>query len=116
ARADRLDLDLGEARAETRVLAVTGALLVLADPDLLAELVAHDARRDCDRGREVGLAVAADEQHLRSERLALVGLEPVHQQPLALMDAVLLATESDDRVAHSVENAGAERPRGRRQC
>src|SRR3954451_4654233 len=116
AGADRLDLDLRQARAEAGVLAVAGALLVLADPDLLAELVADDARRDGDRRREVGLAVAADEQHLRAERLALVGLEPVHQQPLALLDAVLLATESDDRVAHKRGKRGAGRPRERRQC
>ena len=47
---------------------------------------------------EVRLAVAADEEHVRMERLALVGRDPVHEQPLALADAVLLATQCDDRV------------------
>ena len=80
-----------------------------------ATIGADDARRDGDRGREVGLAVAADEQHLRVEGLALVGLEAVHQQPLALLDAVLLAADLDDCVGHqSVENAGAPGPRGRK--
>ena len=86
---------------------VPGALLVLADPDLLAELVPDDARGHRRRRREIGRAVAADEQDARLEGLALVDLEAVDEQPLALVDAVLLTAETDDRVtAHGVENAG----------
>ena len=105
---DRLDLDLRQARAEAGVLAIAGAALVLADADLVAERVADDARRHRRRRREIGLAFAADEQDARIERLALVGLQAVDEQPLALPDAVLLAADGDDRVAHVVENA---RPR-----
>jgi hypothetical protein len=44
-------------------------------------------------GLEVRLPVASDEQEVRVERLALVGLDPVHEQLLALVDAVLLAAD-----------------------
>src|SRR5581483_12442584 len=43
--ADRLDLDPRERGAEAVVPPVAGALLVLADPDLLATLVAEHLRR-----------------------------------------------------------------------
>ena len=89
------------------MLAIAGALLVLADPELLAERVTDDARGHRRGRREVGVAVAAHEEHARLEGRTFVGLEPVHQQPLALADAVLLAADGDDRVAHIVENAGS---------
>jgi hypothetical protein len=114
---DRLDLDLRQRRAKTCVAAVAGALLVLADADLRPTLLADDADGDGHpfrRDRDV--AVAADEQHLRREGGAVVELHAVDEQPLALTDAVLLAADGDDRVAHSgvptpdEENAG-RRPR-----
>src|SRR5947208_7841091 len=56
-------------------------------------------------------AVAADEQDAQLDRRALVGAQAVDEQPLALLDAVLLAAETDDRVgAHGVETR-AGRPR-----
>src|SRR5581483_3028887 len=110
--ADRLDLDAGEAAAVAAVLLVAGAALVLADADLLAELVPDDARGHGGRRREIRRAVPADEQDARLERLALVDLEAVDEQPLALLDAVLLTAEADDRVTvHGMESAGSG-PRG----
>ena len=74
---------------------------VLADDDLLAELVADDLGRDLDALRgQLGLAVAPDEEHLRVEGLALFHGKPVHDELLALLDAVLLPAELDDRVRH----------------
>src|SRR4051812_39535656 len=58
--ADRRDLDLREAGAMAVVALVARPLLVLADPDLLAEDMADDGRRHLHAlGRELGLAVAA---------------------------------------------------------
>src|SRR5436309_8405986 len=47
------------------------------------------------------------------KRLALSVRQPVHEQPIALLDAVLLATEGDDRVVgHGSETrASAREPR-----
>ena len=108
--ADRLDLDLRQLGAEAVVAPVAGPPAVLADQDLVAELVADDLGRHLDAlRRELGLAVAADEQHLRVEGLALVDGEPVHEEPLALLDAVLLAAEFHDRIRHKnrrVDRAG----------
>src|SRR5262249_22896544 len=109
-KADGLDLDLRQARAKAVVPAIARAAAVLADPHLLAELVADDARRDGRRRRELGLAVAAGEKHLRVEGLALLGLQAVDEQPLALLDAVLLAPDGDDRVAHKRGKRGPGRP------
>src|SRR5262249_45730891 len=105
--ADRLDLDLGEAAPEAGMAPVPGSAAVLADPDLVAEPMADDERGDRRRRGEVGAAVAPDEQDLRREGLALVGLEAVDEQPLALADAVLLAADGDDRVAHVQEETRA---------
>src|SRR5581483_5516260 len=78
-----------------------GALLVLADPDLLALRTAHDFRGHLrPLRRELGFAVAADEEHRRVERLAVCVRELVHEQPLPFLDAVLLAAEGDDRISH----------------
>jgi hypothetical protein len=83
---------------------VAGAPAVLADPDLLAQLVPDDACGDGRRRREIGRSVAAYEQDARLDGRALVLAQPVDEQPLALLDAVLLAAEADDRVrAHGVE-------------
>src|SRR5207237_288954 len=77
--------------AEAGVPLVARALPVLADLHLLAEHVVDDARRHRRRGREVGLAVAADKQDARLEGLPGLRLDAVHEEPLALLDAVLLA-------------------------
>src|SRR5207253_3113581 len=88
-----------------------GAAAVLADPDLLAELVADDARSHGGGRREIGRAVAAYEQDARFDRRPLVRAKTVDEQPLAHMDAVLLTAQTDDRVgAHGVETR-ALRPR-----
>ena len=58
-------------------------------------------------GIERGLAVAApDEQDGRRERRAVVLAQAVHEQPLALADAVLLPGNLDDRVRHVVIEMG----------
>src|SRR5919204_66041 len=90
-RADRLDLDLRPPRAEPGVAAVPSLRAVLADPDLLAERVSDDARRHLRLRRKRPPAVAADEEHTRLERLALLGTHAVDEQPLALADDILLA-------------------------
>src|SRR5262249_28500848 len=93
-RADRLNLDLRELRAEPRLPAIARLRLVLADPHLLAQRGAHDLpghRRPFRR--ELELPATAEEQHLRMEGLALLGRHAVHEQALALLDAVLLPAE-----------------------
>src|SRR5581483_6698478 len=84
---------------------VAGAPAVLADADLVAEHVADDAGSHRRRRLEIGLAVAGDEEHAGIERLPFVELEVLDQQPLALADAVLLASDGNDRVAHDKGNA-----------
>src|SRR5206468_12613437 len=101
AAADRLDLDLRQPAAIPVVALVAGALAVLADPDLLAEHVVEDAGRHRRRGRQIRGALAAGHQDARLEGLAGLRLEAVDEQPLALLDAVLLAADGDDRVAHT---------------
>src|SRR5438309_2047211 len=76
---DRLDLDLGQAAAEACVLPVAGPPLVPADADLVAQHMADDPRGDRRRGRQIGVAVAADEQDAGAERLPLVGLQPIDE-------------------------------------
>ena len=81
---------------------------VLADPDLLALHVRDHAGRDGDVRR----ARCASRRHRRreerrAERLALTVRQPVHEQLLALADAILLSADGDDRVgAHRRRNAG----------
>src|SRR5882724_11122140 len=66
-RADRLDLDLREMAAVAVVPLVAGALLVLADADLLAERVPDDDRGD--RQLAVQLVALAAHEHCRLEGL-----------------------------------------------
>jgi hypothetical protein len=76
--------------------------------------VSDDLRAHRCLRRELAVAVAADEEDVRLERLALLAVEPVHEYRLALVDDVLLPAESDDRVvhlSHDGRNAGT-RPRG----
>ena len=61
-------------------------------------------------GCTFGAAVAADKKHARIERLPLVRLQVVDEQPLALLDAVLLAADGDDRVAHKRGKRGPHGP------
>ena len=77
---------------------VPGALAVLADANLRAALVRQHLGRDG----------TVSEEHLGRERPALVGLDPVHDQILALTDAVLLAAQTDDCVFHQHECSQAE--------
>ena len=89
---------------------------VLADPDLLALDVCDDARRD---GRRRRREVGARRRRRSSSTVGwnvLPGavLEPVDEQRLALADAVLLASDGDDRVgAHKRRKtrAGTREPR-----
>src|SRR5439155_20683867 len=109
--ADRLDLHLRELRPKAVVAPIAGALLVLADPDLVAEDVADDPGRHLNvLWGKLRLPVAAEEQDLGMEALLLVEGEPVHEKLLALLDAVLLAAELHDRVRHR-KRRDARRPR-----
>ena len=49
-------------------------------------------------GRKLAGARAAEEQDLRVERLALLPVQPLDEEALALVDDVLLPSEADDRV------------------
>ena len=100
--ADGLDLDLRERGAEAGVAAVAGALLVLPDADLRALHGAEDLRLHHGARVEIRLTVSAHEQDGGRERRAVVLVQPVHEQPLALADAVLLPGNLDDRVRHVV--------------
>src|SRR5207253_4031603 len=87
---------------------------VLADPDLVAPHVTDDpCGHEAGLRPQVGLAVAAEKEHVRRERLPLVGAEPVDEQPLPFVDAVLLAADGDDRVAVHVTKSGPRRPASR---
>ena len=75
--------------------------LVLADDDLVAELVADDLGGHLDALRgQLGLAVAPDERAPPGGRSCSLHGKPVHDELLALLDAVLLPAEFDDRVRH----------------
>ncbi len=71
---------------------VAGALAVLADADLGSPLVRQHLHRHLD-------AITA-EQDIGHERSALVGMQAVDNERLAVADAVLLVSDSDDRVFH----------------
>src|SRR6266545_2557625 len=110
--ADRLDLDLREAAPEAGVPPIALLRAVFPDPDFVAEDVLDDARGDLDLRLQVRLAVPAQEEERGMERLALVRLDAVDEQPFALADAVLLATHRDDRVAlHLVRTRARARER-----
>src|SRR5262245_7547070 len=100
--ADRLDLDLREPRPEAVPPSIPRSALVLADDDLVAEKVLRDPSGD-DLALQVvraqpRLAVAAEQEHVRLERRALVVREAIDEQPFALPDPVLLSADLDDRV------------------
>jgi putative hydrolase of the HAD superfamily len=81
---------------------------VLANGDLVTEDVADNLGAHLHTlRRELGVAVAADEEHLRVESRVLVHGKPVHEKLLALLDAVLLATKLDDRIRHKKRRTDA---------
>src|SRR5262249_24916400 len=91
---DLLDLYPGEARPAAVVPTIACLRPVLADPHFVTEHVPdHLCRHLNALAAELGFAVAAGEEHSRMERLVLRVRQPGHEQPLALTDAVLLATE-----------------------
>src|SRR5205085_1931909 len=98
-------------RADPRLPPIAALRPPLAGPHLLPAHVADHARRHGGARRELALAVPAHEEDSRLERLPLLRADPVHDEPFALADDVLLAADGDDRVAlglrgHSRENAG----------
>jgi len=99
-----LDLYLREPGSGAVAAAVARALLVLADDDLLSEHVLDHPGRDLPALQlvltEKRLAIPADEHEVGMESGSLLVGEPVDEQPLALANAVLLAADGDDRVAH----------------
>ena len=77
---------------------VARAPLVLADDDLLTEHVSRDLCRHLlalQLVAEPRPAVTSEEEEIWVERLPLVDGHTVHEQPLALADAVLLAADGD---------------------
>ncbi len=63
----------------------------------------------------MAVTVASPSRTSGLKRLALVGLDAVHDDGLALADAVLLPTETDDCVVHKRKGAGGT-PASGRQC
>ena len=92
------------------MLLVAALRLVLSDPHFLAEDVTDDARGHLRLGREVDLPVAAEHEQRRMEGLPFVGLDAVDEQPLALLDAVLLASDLDDCVGTHKRGKRGRRP------
>src|SRR4051794_1897642 len=104
---------------EHRLLgAVAGPALVaalrleLADADLLAALVAADNRLDLDLRKAVGVehgVVRAEQQRLEGDLGPLVLSHAVDNELIALLDAVLLSTYSNDCVHKKtpLESAGS---------
>ena len=92
--------------------------LVLADPHLRPAHVTDDLRAHRRARRQLAVALAADEEDVRLERLALLAVEPVHEQRLALVDDVLLSAEGDDRVvrAMTVETRARARAAANSSC
>src|SRR4051794_7616543 len=108
------DLDPRQLLAVARALLVAALGLVLEDAQLLALLLAEDLGLDLDLGEPLGVedgVVGAKEDRLEVERGALLGVELLDEQVLALFDAVLLSAGLDDRVCHvSATRRGWSRP------
>src|SRR5690242_21156440 len=98
--AHRLDGDPRQLRAVPAGLLEPAPGLEREHLDLLAPQVLDD--RGLDGAVELAAVgddvVAAGHQHLRRERVARGMRLPVDQEPLALLDAVLLASDLDDGV------------------
>src|SRR3984957_10863415 len=101
ARADLGDLDPRQLLAVAGAAAVAALRLELEDPQLLAAQVPDDRRLHLDLGQRGGIEdrlVGAVEQRLERDRRALGLGQPLDEQRLPLLDAVLLASGFDDRV------------------
>src|SRR5215212_1540095 len=101
--------DLGDTQARqllamTRPAAIAALGLELEDPQLLPALVADDLRlyrRPGElRGVEHRLALSRQQQRHEVDRRARLVGQPLDEQGLALLDAVLLAACLDDCVGH----------------
>src|SRR5262249_26577836 len=76
--------------------------LVLANPDLRAAFVSDDPRGHGRRRGELSAAVAAHEEDIGLEGVALVAVDPVDEELLSLAHDVLLSSKADDRVVAHV--------------
>src|SRR3954453_17402739 len=104
---DLRDSQAGELLAMARAALVAALGLELEDPELGPALVADDLgphRRLCELGAvEHRIAVAGQQQRNEVDRRAgLIG-QPLDEQGLTLLDAVLLAACLDDCVGHISE-------------
>src|SRR6266511_1933067 len=100
-RADLGDQDLGE-RLPVAALLRPAFLLLAEVDDLLVLGLADDLALDCGaadgRAADLGLALAADEEHVELELAADVADDLLDLEPVALRDAVLLAAGPNHRV------------------
>src|SRR6187431_2958786 len=90
---------------------VAALRLELADPDLLAALVAAHDRLDLDLREAVGVenrVVRAEQQRLEGHLGALVLSHAVDDELIALLDPVLLSAYSNNRVHRKRPSKGAE--------
>src|SRR6266542_6823161 len=109
--ADRGDLDAGQGSPEACVPLVAALGAVLADPNFRAAHVAEYLRRHVlRRGRKLAVAAAAEEQDVGVEGLALLPVQALDEEALALADDVLLPSEADDRVVlgHGSQKRGPD--------
>src|SRR3982751_347963 len=100
---DLRDADAGELLPVAVGLLVALLGLVLEDSDLLAALVGDDLGGDTDLPEPVGVEdrCGGAEQHRRElDSGAGVLAQPLDEQGLPLLDAVLLSAGLDDRVGH----------------
>src|SRR5258708_7750462 len=101
ARGDLGDLDPGQLLAVAVAALVSALRLELEDPELLTADVLEHLRGDLDlleRGLVEHRLVRPVEERLQRDIRALRGGEPLDEQGLAPLDAVLLAAGLDDRV------------------
>src|SRR3954449_3045515 len=97
------DLDPRQLLAVARALLVTALGLELEDAQLLALGLADDLGLDLDFLQAVRVehrVIGAEQHRLEVDGRAVLGVELLDQQVLALLDAVLLASGLDDRVCH----------------
>src|SRR6516165_9596172 len=99
--ADGGDEDLGEGLAVTALLGPAFLLLPEVD-DLLVLVLGDDLALDRgasdDRAAHLGLALAADEQHVERQLPAHVAVELLDLHAIALRDAILLSAGPNHRV------------------
>src|SRR4051794_37454522 len=101
---DRGDADARQLLPVPRAALVPALGLELEHAQLRTALVRDDLRGHGGgrerRGLEHGVAVAGQEQRLQRDRGADIVGQPLDEQRLALLDAVLLAAGLDDCVGH----------------